>query len=94
MLKIGEVIRVMDHDLEGLKWTIGQVGYVKFQVHGDFDANYPGGKVNVPDVKEGYIVSLGHARAKNGYAYATLSERLLPPHACTERCEVHKGLLG
>lgn len=96
-MKIGEVIRVMEHDIEGLRWTIGQVGYIKSPSHTeDFDNNYPGEPVSIPEVKPGYwLVSLGHNRAKGGYAYASLPEHLLPPHACTERCEpLHIGLLG
>ena len=96
MVEIGETIRVMDHDVEGLRWTVGQVGYVKAPAHiEDFDANYPGGTVSIPPVFPGdWIVSLDHNRAKGGYAYASLSEDCLAPHACTSRCGAHKGLLG
>ena len=95
-MKIGEVIRVMEHDIEGLRWTVGKVGYIKAPTHiKDFDANYPGGKVNIPPIFPGdWLVSLDHDRAKNGYAYASLSEDSLAPHACTNRCKMHKGLLG
>ncbi len=95
-MKIGEVIRVMEHSIEGLRWTVGQVGYIKSPAHvSDFNANYPGGHIKIPLVKERmWLVSLDHDKAKNGYAHATLPEELLPPHACTDRCKVHKGLLG
>lgn len=96
MVKVGDTIRVMDHDIEGLRWTVNKVGYVKAPAHTrDFDANYPGGKVNVPNVKKGYwLLSLSHRRAKRGYAYIILPEENFAPHACTDRCEAHEGLLG
>ena len=96
MIKIGDTIRVMDHDIDGLKWTVGQVGYVKAPSHTrDFDANYPGGARNIPVIKQkNWLLSLGHDEAKNGYAYVILSEDHFAPHACTSRCEIHKGLLG
>ena len=96
MVKIGYTIRVMDHDIDGLKWTVSQVGYIKAPAHTqDFDANYPGGTVSIPPTCSGsWMLSLGHVKAKNGYAYATLLEENFAPHACTSRCDIHKGLLG
>lgn len=93
---VGETIKVIDHDIEGRRWTVGQVGYIKGPAHiQDFDNNYPGGKGNAPPVKEGYwLVSISNKEAKLGFAYAILPESVLPPHACTDRCGVHRGLLG
>lgn len=95
----GDLVQVMEHSLEGYAWTVGQVGSVIAQAHTQPFSVLAGGRVEVgscslsdsrPPVKQGwYIVSVDHDRAKRGYAYATLPETILAPHACTSRCGKH-----
>lgn len=100
----GELVRVMEHSLEGYAWTVGKVGSVVSMAHTQSFSVLAGGRIEVggsllsdsqPPVKQGwYIVSVDHDRAKRGYAYATLPETALSPHACTSRCGKHLCQLG
>lgn len=87
-LAIGDLVRVMDHHLEGHIWTVGMVGCIVSQAHEqDFSALWGG---HVPIVKSGWwTVSVDHMVAKGGFAFAVLPEEILAPHACASECDKH-----
>ena len=89
-MKRGDLVRVMDHNLPGYGWTIGQVGSILCADHAaDFDVMHTS-QVERPPVREDWwIVSVSHPKAKGGYAFAALPEERLAPHACTDRCSEH-----
>ncbi len=81
-------VDVMEHQLEGLEWTIGQVGTIQGPAHTtDFALEWMSVKPVVR--KDWHIVSIENNKAKGGFALAALPMEHLAPHACTERCGKH-----
>lgn len=86
----GDLIRVMEHNLDGYAWTIGMVGAIQSPAYeADFDLLKESATPR-PAVRSGWwIVNVEHRRARGGFATATLPEEVLAPHGCTTRCGTH-----
>ena len=90
-LERGDLVRVLDHQLPGFRWTVGKIGSVYCSSHiAPFDRLHnPAQKT--PRIREGWwVVAVCSDTAKGGYALAALPEECLAPHACTERCPAHE----
>ncbi len=91
-MRRGDLVDVMTHHLPGKEWTIGQVGAVMGPTHTEFiDHRHltpeQRKKVKMPPIKKGWWnCSVEHKVARGGYAYVSLPEMYLGPHACTDIC--------
>lgn len=89
-MKRGELVKVLPHKLPRYEWTINRIGSVLGPTHqADFDILHMRNRI-APPIKPGWwTVSVEHPYAKGGYAFASLPEEHLAPHACTEKCKPH-----
>ena len=91
-LKRGDLVKVLDHNLKGYEWTIGQVGSILSKCRDRDFSRLHRSKEPAPPLKPGWwVVAVDSKVAHGGCAFAGLPEEHLAPHACTDRCKEHPG---
>ena len=87
----GDMVQVTTHSMEGYEWTRGQIGIIMSPTHiHDFDVMRP--EDAPPILPYWWAVQVEHKVAKGGYALASLPEKYLIPHTCTEPCPKHLNM--